>query len=295
MAPDRRFHLLIVDDEPVNLQVLINHLSLQDYVVTQASSGLEALQVIDQGFRPDLILLDVMMPHMTGYEVTQKLRETHPANELPILMLTAKNQIEALVRGLDSGANDYLSKPIAKNELLARIKTHLQLAHINAAYGRFVPHQFLRLLDKESIIDVELGDQVEREMSVLFSDIRNFTGLSEAMTPAETFQFINSFFGRLEPEILAHQGFIDKFIGDGIMALFSGTADDALQAGIMMLRQVAAYNQLPRSKQHADVRVGIGINTGQVTLGTVGGRYGQPGGTGRRADEVLWGGDADYP
>jgi two-component system sensor histidine kinase ChiS len=212
---------LIVDDEPVNLQVLVNHLSLQNYAITQASNGIEALATIENGFKPDLILLDVMMPRMTGYEVCQKIRQQFPANELPVVMLTAKNQVSDLVIGLNVGANDYLTKPISKHELLARIKTHLQLSNINIAYSRFVPHEFLKLLNKESIIEVQLGDQVQKDMSILFSDIRNFTTLSERMTPTENFQFINSYLSRMEPAIRENHGFIDKYIGDGIMALFN--------------------------------------------------------------------------
>lgn len=93
------FHILIVDDEPVNLQVLVNHLSLQNYTIAQASNGMEALAVIQNGFKPDLILLDVMMPRMTGYEVCQKIRERFPANELPVVLLTAKNQVSDLLEG----------------------------------------------------------------------------------------------------------------------------------------------------------------------------------------------------
>jgi DNA-binding response OmpR family regulator len=181
----QQFKILIVDDEPVNIQVLINHLSLQNYSLTQASNGTEALAAIEQGFKPDLILLDVMMPRMTGYEACQKIREKFPANEVPILMLTAKNQVNDLVEGLSVGANDYLTKPISKTELLARIKTHLRLSNINIASGRFVPHKFLQLLNKESIIDVALGDNVQQEMSIVFSDIRDFTTLSESMTPED--------------------------------------------------------------------------------------------------------------
>ncbi|MEN8220530.1 MAG: response regulator, partial [Pseudomonadota bacterium] len=123
--------ILVVDDEPVNIQVLINHLSLQNYAVYQASNGKEALDMINEEFKPDLILLDVMMPKMTGYEVCRRLREQFPLNELPILMLTAKNQVSDMVKGLEMGANDYLAKPVSKDELLARVKTQIQLYQIH--------------------------------------------------------------------------------------------------------------------------------------------------------------------
>lgn len=120
-------HILIVDDELVNRQVLINYLSLQNYKITQASSGLEAITALEGGLEPDLVLLDVMMPSMTGYEVTQTIRDSWQLDELPIVLLTAKNRISDLVTGLNTGANDYLSKPVSKEELLARITTHLNL------------------------------------------------------------------------------------------------------------------------------------------------------------------------
>lgn len=139
------------------------------------------------------------------------------------------------------------------------------------AYGRFVPHQFLHLLGYESIIDVKLGDNVQQEMSVLFADIRNFTSLSERMTPQENFKFINYYLMRMEPCITDHNGFIDKYIGDGIMALFSGGADDAVKAGIAMLQTLATYNLTREERNYAPIQMGIGINTGSLMLGTVGG------------------------
>ncbi|MEO1621215.1 MAG: response regulator [Cyanobacteria bacterium J06632_3] len=125
--------ILLVDDEPVNLQVLVNHLSLHDYSIVQASNGQEALRLIEQGLKPSIVLLDVMMPRMTGYEVTQRLRERYPATDLPIVLLTAKTQVSDLVTGLELGANDYLTKPIAREELLARIRTHLNLSRLREA------------------------------------------------------------------------------------------------------------------------------------------------------------------
>ncbi|MBD2043674.1 ATP-binding protein [Microcoleus sp. FACHB-672] len=266
-----QFKILVVDDEPVNLQVLFNHLSLQNYAIIQAASGSEALAAFDEGFPPDLVLLDVMMPKMTGYEVCRELREKFPAHELPIVLLTAKNQVSDLLEGLDAGANDYLTKPISKYELLARIKTHINLANISRAYGRFVPHEFLQLLNKESIIDVKLGDSVQQEMSILFSDIRDFTTLSETMTPDENFQFINSYLSRMESAIASNHGFIDKYIGDAIMALFGGSADWAVKAGLAMLQRQGEYNKDREEAGKPPIKIGIGINTGSLMLGTVGG------------------------
>lgn len=268
-----RFTVLIVDDEPVNLQVLRNHLIPENYEIIQAISGEDALSLFAKGCQPDLVLLDVMMPHMTGYEVTRKLREKFSASELPIVMLTAKNQVADLIEGLDTGANDYLTKPIAKKELLARIKTHLRLSNLNKAYSRFVPYEFLQLLGKESIVDVNLGDQTQQEMSVLFADIRNFTALSEAMTPSENFRFINSYLARMEPAIINNAGFIDKYIGDAIMALFSGDSDQAIQAAIAMLKNLEEYNRHRLKKGYRPIRNGIGINSGCMMLGTVGGQF----------------------
>lgn len=140
------------------------------------------------------------------------------------------------------------------------------------AYGRFVPHKFLNLLGYESIIDVNLGDQVQQEMSVLFADIRDFTTLSETMTPQENFNFINAYLSRMEPAITRNNGFIDKYIGDAIMALFSDCADDAVKAGIAMLHILDDYNQYRESVNYIPIKIGIGINSGSLMLGTVGGK-----------------------
>ncbi len=126
------FKIMVVDDEPINLQMLINNLSLHNYAVIPASSGIEALDMLEKGLQPDLVLLDVVMPQMTGYKVTQKIRETHSMNELPIILLTAKSQISDLVTGFECGANDYITKPFAKDELFARIKSHLHLKQLNS-------------------------------------------------------------------------------------------------------------------------------------------------------------------
>ncbi|MDB9315087.1 adenylate/guanylate cyclase domain-containing protein [Spirulina sp. CS-785/01] len=147
-----------------------------------------------------------------------------------------------------------------------------QLRQLNIAYQRFVPEEFLDLLEKPSIVEVQLGDAVEKDMAVLFADIRNFTTLSEQMTPKDNFCFINAYLCRMEPAIEQHHGFIDKFIGDAIMALFPGGADDAVQAAISMLQRLTEYNQTRQRPGRPAIQIGIGINTGAVMLGTVGGK-----------------------
>lgn len=266
----QQYKVLIVDDEPVNRQVLINNLSLYNYELVEVSNGQEALSTIENGLIPDLILLDVMMPKMTGYEVAQKIRDRFPAHELPIVMLTAKNQVEDVIEGFAAGANDYLSKPIQKQEMLARIKTHLNLAKLTLAYGRFVPHNFLEFLKKESIIDVQLGDQIQQEMTVMFADIRSFTTLSEVMSPQETFQFINAYLSRVSPVIRQHRGFIDKYIGDGIMALFPQSANQAVQAALGMQKEVEIFNTSRQQQGLFPISIGIGLHTGNLMLGTIG-------------------------
>ena len=262
------FNILIVDDELVNLQVLQNHLMLSNYRVTQATSGHEALQLIDEGYRPDLIVLDVMMPRMSGYEFCEMVRAKLAPTDVPIIMLTARNQVGDLVEGLDAGANDYMIKPFSKQELLARIRTHLSLSQLSNAYSRFVPREFLNQLGQDNILDVKLGDQIQKEMTVMFADVRSFTTLSETMTPEENFQFVNRLSSELGPSIRNHHGFIDKFMGDGVMALFPDSPDDAVEAAIEMQYKLMEFNRTrPKNSQ---VKIGIGLHTGTLMLGTVG-------------------------
>ncbi|MDP2762228.1 MAG: adenylate/guanylate cyclase domain-containing protein [Sideroxyarcus sp.] len=145
------------------------------------------------------------------------------------------------------------------------------LEQTEAAYSRLVPHQLLSLLQARSIVDIKLGDQVERKMTIMFSDIRDFTPLSESMTPAENFEFINSYLSLMEPVISRHHGIIDKFIGDAIMALFEKGADEALNGAIDMLEKLAYYNTGRQRAGYPPIQIGIGLNSGMVMIGTVGG------------------------
>ena len=126
-----RYNILAVDDDPINLQVLENFLNQEKFKVICVNNGYEALKVIDEGFQPDLILLDIMMPKMSGFQVLEKIRDKFQLHELPVVLLTAKNQVNDVIQGFNTGTNDYLTKPISRNELLARLRTHLSLLETN--------------------------------------------------------------------------------------------------------------------------------------------------------------------
>ena len=144
-----------------------------------------------------------------------------------------------------------------------------ELRELNRSYLRFVPKQFLDFLDRDSIVTVQHGDQVQRTMTVLFSDIRSFTELSEEVGAEGTFSFINDYLTRMGPAVRANNGFIDKYIGDAIMALFDSPVD-AVQAGVDMLRTLAELNAERAKRGEKLIRIGIGLNTGPLMLGIIG-------------------------
>ncbi|MBF0238443.1 MAG: SpoIIE family protein phosphatase [SAR324 cluster bacterium] len=179
--PQNSKTILVVDDEPVNIQVLKNQLRLHNYRILVATDGMQALEML-KDHTPDLILLDVMMPRLNGYEVCKIIRENHSAITMPVIMLTAKNQIGDLLQGMDSGANDYLSKPFSSKELLARIESHLELAELNTNLEKKVQqrtqelhealevqktliHQ-LELKNFETEADLKTAESIQRQLFV---------------------------------------------------------------------------------------------------------------------------------
>ena len=293
--------ILLVDDNPTNLQLLFETLDGRGYKLLVAKDGKTALSIAAKA-RPNLILLDIMMPDIDGYEVCRQLKAERATAEIPVIFLSALTETKDKVQGLDLGAVDYVTKPFQPDEVIARVNTHLtiyrlkkaldqkntelqeanelleervrkrtaQLQELNTAYQRFVPREFLNLLMKESILEVHLGDQIAQQMTVMFSDIRGWTTLSENMTAQESFNFINAFLNRVSPVINAHQGFIDNFQGDGMMALFPGSADDGVQAAIAMHAAVAEYNQDRQQKGFQPIGLGVGLHIGDLMLGIIG-------------------------
>jgi len=149
-------------------------------------------------------------------------------------------------------------------------RLYTRQVELTQAASRFVPFEFLRFLQKENIVKVKLGDQVQQNMTILVSDIRSFTTLSEKMTPQENFDFVNAYLSRVSPIIRQHRGSIAKYMGDGLMAVFPDRVEDALDAAIAQLQEVARYNLDRQQQGEGPIQIGIGIHTGPVMLGTVG-------------------------
>ncbi|MBN2417787.1 MAG: response regulator [Deltaproteobacteria bacterium] len=287
-------HILIVDDSPVNVRLLSSILTKQGYRVQSELSGQAALNMISDT-PPDLILLDINMPEMNGYEVCEQLKSEAYTADIPIIFISALEDISDKVRAFEVGGVDYIPKPFEFKEVIARVDTHLalrrlqrelrqanemleqrvaertaELVNLNTALERFVPHEFLEFLGKESLVDVKLGDQVQRDMTVMFSDIRDFTAYSEKMTPQDSFNSLNEYLRRVSPVIRRHNGIVDKYLGDGVMALFPKSADDAVRATIAMQDSLDEYNAHRARNKLAPIRIGTGIHTGSLMLGIIG-------------------------
>ncbi|MEM7182262.1 MAG: ATP-binding protein [Spirochaetota bacterium] len=263
------YKILVVDDESVNLRVLQNHLSLHKFDISTCSDGKKAMELI-KVVKPDLMLLDIMMPEMSGFEVLKILREEYSPTELPVLLLSAKSGSNDKVYGFQIGANDYLTKPFDKEELISRVKTHLHLSKIHMATTRFFPKEYLKFLAQETILDITLGDHISGKMTILFCDIRSFTTMSEGMTPNENFQFINSYLQKVSPLIHDYGGIIVKFLGDGIMSIFPHDPVRAIFCALQIQTRIHAYNQERTQKNRKPIQIGVGLHYGQVMFGLVG-------------------------
>ncbi len=283
--------ILLVDDTPNNLRLLSAFLTENGYKVRSVISGQMALMAT-QSSPPDLILLDITMPEMDGYEVAERLKADPKTAEVPIIFISALNETIDKVKAFSVGGVDYITKPFQFEEVLVRLETHLTLRRLqaqlqnqnefleqrvqertvelnalNQAYERFVPREFLSHLHKKSITAVGLGDQVLQEMTMMFTDVRDFTTISAGLTPQENINFLNAYLGLVSPIIRQHNGFIDKYIGDGVVALFPDRPEDAVQAAVAMQQALKEFNQ---TSGHPMIQIGAGLHTGPVMIGIIG-------------------------
>ena len=288
--------ILVVDDTPQNVKLLADLLQVKGYEVTRAASGREALAKV-AAERPDLVLLDVMMPEMSGYEVCRAIREDPATAMLPVVMVTALDPAQERIKGLEAGADDFLSKPVHHAELLARVRSllrikalHDQLAESNQTLEERVREQVAQLerlgrLKRffspqlaELIVSGGADDPLKshrREVAVVFLDLRGFTAFAETAEPEEVMGVLREYHAEMGRLILAHEGTLERFTGDGMMIFFNDPvpvpdpAPRAVRMAVAMRERVAEMIVTWR-QQGYELDFGIGIAQGYATIGAIG-------------------------
>jgi class 3 adenylate cyclase len=283
--------ILIVEDTPANIQALAAILKERDYQLSVATNGRQALEVLGR-VRPDLILLDVMMPEMDGFETCRRIKAVEAWRDIPIIFITARTETADIVTGFELGAVDYVAKPFNPHELLARVSTHLMIdtlrrnlalknvelgrAHelVRRAFGRYVSEEVAEsLLRSPDALD--MGGE-EREVTILMSDLRGFTALAARLAPHQVIQFLNIYLEAMVDVIGRSQGTIDEIIGDAILVIFGAPvtcadhADKAVACGIAMQLAMHTVNDRLKSLVGTELEMGIGIHTGRVIVGNIG-------------------------
>jgi adenylate cyclase len=275
--------ILVVDDTPDNL-FLMSALLEDQYELITASSGAEALEIAHAAQPPELILLDIMMPDMDGYEVMRRLRKDPATAGIPVIFLTALTSIEEEQFGLDLGAVDYITKPISPPIVMARVNSHLErnanarrLQALSEKLGRYLAPQVYKSLFDGSR-DAEIRTQ-RKKLTVFFSDIKDFTASTAKWQPEEITFLLNSYFSEMSKIAFEYGGTLDKFIGDAMMIFFGdpesrGIKEDALQCvkmAMAMQRRMAELQILWREMgSEKTFQVRMGINTGYCDVGNFG-------------------------
>lgn len=283
--------LLVVDDDPANRDMLARRLERRGHAVVAVASGEAALAALrEREF--DLVLLDVMMPGLSGLDVLRAIRRDTAMADLPVIMATARDQSGETVAALRLGANDYVTKPLDFPVVQARVETHLGLKRamdevqrlaealelrngfIRRLFGRYVSDEVVSTL-LESPASLRLGGE-KRTVTILMADLRGFSAMTEWLAPEQVVAALNTYLGAMTDIITAHQGTIDEFIGDAILALFGAPVareDDARRAAACAVEMQLAMrdvNERTRSLGLPELQMGIALNTGEVVVGNVG-------------------------
>ena len=277
--------VLVVDDDLLNANLIYKYLTSVGYQVIKAHNGRDGLALACQE-KPDLILLDVMMPGMNGFEVCQRLRSDPSTAYVPVVMVTALYETEERIAALEAGADDFLSKPFNIYELAARVKSLLRIKHQHDELERrnklfySVMTRYMAPEVSEQILHdperyLQLGGE-SRRVTTLFADIRGFTRYAQTHSPDRVVELLNLVFKELTAVVLRWRGTFDKYLGDAIMALYGAPVsyeDDVLRALRTALDMQQAFQDLSKSwvdDQERSLGLGIGVHTGEVIIGNVG-------------------------
>jgi adenylate cyclase len=270
--------ILAVDDEPANLALLGKLLKHHGYDVVEASDGVLALDAVAE-HDPDLVCLDVMMPRLDGIEVCQQLRSQPEHAGLPILLLTALNRTEDRIRGLEAGANDFLSKPFDEHELSARVGSLLRVKvlqdRLADLLGRYVSENVAAEVLRDPFA-VSLGGD-RRYVSTLFADVRGYTTLAAEHAPEETLDLLNRYLSVVTDAVEGQGGTVADLLGDGVFAFFGAPLthpDDPERAVRAAIAVQAAVGELEiPAMPGIRLQAGIGITTGEVIAGNIGSEH----------------------
>jgi len=262
--------ILVIDDAPANIQALSAILKQEGYQISVATNGRQALEVLGR-LRPDLILLDVMMPEMDGFETCRRIKASTHWREIPVIFLTAKTETADIVRGFELGAVDYVAKPFNAHELLARVKTHLELDYLHRENQRLLlnvlPASIAEKLKQQTGIIAERDDDV----SVLFADIVGFTPLSARLSPTALVEMLNRVFSGFDELTDRHGLEKIKTIGDAYMAaggLIRADPDHLAAMAAMALAMQESVRKL--EGDYAGLGLRIGMHVGSVVAGVIG-------------------------
>lgn len=278
MASPRDAHtgdLLVVDDNRVNRLLLGRLLEQLGHTVTFAENGREALETLRQR-RVDLVLLDIEMPEMDGYQVLEALAADPNLRHLPVVMMSSVEEVDSVARCIEMGAEDYLFKPVNPVLLKARIGSSLEKKRLRDQQRElFRKFATAEVADSLLTSGLALGGK-HVEASVMFCDIRSYTRITEALSPADTIELLNSYYTLMFDAIGGHGGVVNQVLGDGLMAIFGAPtplADHrarAVRAALEMVDLVDGFNREQVLRGGMEIRVGIGIASGPVVAGFMG-------------------------
>jgi adenylate cyclase len=267
--------LLVVDDNKVNRLLLGRGLEQQGHSVAFAENGRRALEMLDtEGF--DLVLLDIQMPEMDGYQVLERIIHDTDLRDIPVIMTTAMEELDSVVKCIELGAEDYLTKPVNAVLLRARINASLEKKRLRdrqrELFKKFATEEVAEQMLHEGF---ELGGRYV-QATAMFSDIRGFTPISASQSPADTIDLLNTYYTLMFEAISGHGGIINQMEGDGLMAIFGAPVEqpdharNAVRAGLEMIELVELFNLEREAEGKVPIKIGVGIATGEVIAGFTG-------------------------